>query len=64
MDGINITDFRSTDNTVCPKVAIATLGSTDTDSLIGQLYVERLNIRFRVNGESLDPQFAAGPHDA
>jgi hypothetical protein len=63
VDGIDVRDFGSADDSVCPQVAIAASGTADTDSFVSQLDVKRLHIRFRVDGQCLNPQFTTGSND-
>jgi len=55
MDRIYIRDLRRTDDSICPQVAIRALGSTDTNRLVRELNVQRLDIRFGVDRWVLMP---------
>ena len=64
MDRVDVCDLGRADDAVRPQVAVGTLRSADADGLVGQLDVERLHIGLGVDGQGLDPEFAAGPDDA
>ena len=57
-------DLRRADDPVDLQVGIGTGRRPDADGLVGQLDVEAFHVRFGVNGNGLDAEFTAGPHDA
>jgi hypothetical protein len=64
VNGVNIRDFGSADDSVGPEVAVRTFGSTYAYRFVSQLDVKRLYVRFRIDGQALDAQFTASTDDA
>ncbi len=64
MDGIDIADLRRADDAIDFEITLLTGGFTDTDRLVGELHMERIDIRRRIDRQRLDPKFLAGADDA
>jgi hypothetical protein len=54
MDRVYVSDLGSAYDTVSSQIAVAALWSADADCFVGQLYVKRLDISFRVDSERFD----------
>jgi len=63
MDSVHVCDFRGADDAVDPEIAVGYRGFADTDSLIGQLDMHGIGIRFGVNGYRADIHLLAGAND-
>ena len=64
MDCVDVSNFRCADNPVGAEVAFGALISSDADRFVGELNVEGLHIRFRIDREGLDTKLATGADDA
>ena len=64
MDGVHVGDLGGADDAVDLEVAVRAGGAADANGLVGELDVQAFDIRFRVDGNRLDADFAAGAHDA
>jgi hypothetical protein len=64
MDGIDITDFSGTDQTINFEVALVAWSRADTNGFVSQLNVEGIVIGFGIDRQGPDPQFFAGADDA
>ena len=63
MDRVHISDFRGADDAVDPEIAVGYGGFADTNSLVRQLDMHGISIRFRVNGYRADIHLLAGAND-
>ena len=64
MDRIHVADFRGADDAVDLEVAFRARRGADANRLVGQLDVQRINIRLRINRERPDAEFLAGADNA
>ena len=64
MNGVHVADFRSTNNAIGPQIAVRALRPANADGFVSELDVQRLHVRFGVNGQRLDAQFATGADNA
>jgi len=64
MNGINVRDFGSGDDSGDVEVAVGQARWTDADGFVGKLDVERVAIRLAVDGDGADSEFAACVDDA
>ncbi len=64
MNGIDVGDFRRRDDGGHIQIALRRSRRADADRLIGKTDVERVAVRFAVDGDGTDPQFFAGADDA
>jgi hypothetical protein len=61
---VHIRDLSRADDSISPQVAVGAFRTTDTDSLVRQLHVQRLHVGLRINREGLYPQLSASPNNA
>src|SRR5207237_279790 len=64
MDGVGAGDFRRADDRGNAQITVCTPGGPDTDVLVREADMERVLIRFRIDGDGLDAQFPARADDA
>src|ERR1035438_9558247 len=64
MDGVDIGDLGRAYDPVGPQVAVRAAGAADAYRLVGELHVERLDIRLGIDRERLDAELAACADDS
>ena len=63
MDGIHVCDFGRADHLGDVQITLAAPGRSDANCLIGKPNMERVTVRFGINGNRGYPQFLAGAND-
>src|SRR5205085_7964358 len=64
MDRIHVAHFGRAHDPIDFQIALRTRRRADADGFVGELDVERIDIRFGINGERADAEFLARADDA
>ncbi len=64
MDGVDIAQFRRTNNAVNLQITVLTRLFTDTDGFVCQRNVQRIDICGGIDRQRLDPKFLARTNNA
>jgi hypothetical protein len=64
MNSINVANLSRAQNTVDFQITLGTRRRADADRFIGELDVERIDIRFGVDREGANAQFLTGTDDS
>ena len=64
MNRVHVGNFRGADHLRNVQVAFAAARRTDANGLIGEPHVQRVAVRFRIDGDGANAEFLAGAQDA
>ena len=64
MDRIDVADFGRAHDAIDLQITIGARRRADADRFVGQLHMERIDVRLGVNRERADAEFLAGANDA
>ena len=64
MDRIHVAHFSRAHDAIDLQITIGAGGRADADRFVGQLHMERIDVRLRVNRERADAEFLTGADDA
>ena len=64
MNRIDVADFGRADDAIDLQITFRAWRRADANRFVGQLDVERIDIRLRINREGADAEFLAGANDA
>ncbi len=64
MNRIDIADLRRADDPIDLQITLAARRLADADRFVGQLDVQRIDVRLGIDRDRPDPEFFAGANDA
>ena len=64
MNRVDVADFRRADDAIDLQITVGARGRADADRFVGQLHVERIDVRLGVDRQRADAEFLAGANDA